>query len=511
MDVQNFVKIRQAEWSGFVHRDFKDLSPACLAGQTPPDAHRTSLEKVASSDTAEVYRYSVRTHSGPCILYLKKYSSRSWLDQAKHLVRPSRAQRAFRAALLLERYGLQSPQPAAMLIRQKGLLVDENLLITLQIPEACSLYTLLESRSRGHGGPSLADIRRMIAELGATIGRMHKARIVHGDLRSGNIFVSKAGGNWTFYFIDNERTARSPFLPFRGSIKNLVQLNMLRRIITHTDRLRFLRAYATGAGLSKQQSRRVAWTVIKRTQKRLKHRSRTRVGTADASMTNHWAFQRSRSGRRKGIFRMDFCTGDAASDFLREIDHLMETGQVLKQDTATSVVRCTYNKHDVVIKRYNYQGLWHSLRHTLKGSRAQKSWRYGHRLMSVHIPCAAPLGLIEERFFGMIRQSYIINDYIEGPLLYDVMNRPGYSPQEREAVMQKSRHLLEALGRNRFTHADMKPANLIIHKNQPVLIDLDSMDHHRLSFYFRYRYNKMVTYFHRRVHGKTKKYQDGKP
>jgi tRNA A-37 threonylcarbamoyl transferase component Bud32 len=502
--ISNFEKNRNNGWTILIQNQFRSTNLISLICQEPSNA--AGKEKVTSSEMAEVYRCTVEIEGKAVKLYVKEYLSRSTLDLIKHLLRPSRAMRAFKAGLMLEANGLHAPETAAVLEKRSGL-VCRNILVTREMNNARALYTFFESpRASGDTG-----LRPMIKELGRTIGLMHAKGISHGDLRGGNLFVSNEASGLRFYFIDNERTTCHRHLPTRRRIKNLVQLNMLQYSIRSTDRMRFYKGYLETAGLDPAAGKILMQHVIKKTAARLKKRGQHHIGIPEVKPQDHSSYQRVRRENREGIFLNSFCNPASGKKLLESIDSLSSGGQVLKNDQATRVVRCEYNGHDIVIKRYNYQGLWHSLRHTLKGSRAKKSWRYGHRLMKADIPCAAPLGLIEERFLGIIRQSYIINDYIEGPLLYDVMNRPGYSPQEREAVMQKSRHLLEALGRNRFTHADMKPANLIIHKNQPVLIDLDSMDHHRLSFYFRYRYNKMVTYFHRRVHGKTKKYQDGKP
>ncbi len=503
-DISNYIKTRDGGWTILLHKQFQSVGLISLIRQEPSDAAGNKLEKVRSSDAARVYRCSVETGGESVTLYIKEYLPRTGFDWIKHLFRPSRAERAFRAGLMLEQDGLNTPPIAAMLIKKKGPVVTENILITREMKQSHALYSCFE------GAPPAAvistqDKRRLFFSLGKTIGQMHAAGIFHGDLRGGNVFVSKKGDGWHFYFIDNERTLKYRHLPSRLRIKNLVQLNMLPKNITTTDRMRFLSAYTKTAGLTKNQCRRIAKAVTKKTLRRLKHRANTRTGISDTSLQIHWDFQRAHLGCRDGIFKIDFCKGGTAAEFLRQIDTLMETGKMLKNDTATCVVRCLYNNHDIVIKRYNYQGIWHSLRHTLKGSRARKCWRFGHRLMDAHIPCAAPLGLIEERTFGIIRQSYIINEFIEGPLLYDVMNRPGYSQQKRDAVMQKAEQLLEDMGRYRLTHADMKPANLIIHNRQPVLIDLDSMQQHRMGLYFRYRYKKMVTYFHCRLHGKKRK------
>ena len=215
-------------------------------------------------------------------------------------------------------------------------------------------------------------------------------------------------------------------------------------------------------------------------------------------------YYRFKNGHLRGMFSRAMFPPAEAAGFAGRIDRLMEKGQILKCGDTCFVSRIKWNGRDVVVKRYNHKGFWHSLRHTLKGGRAKKCWLLGHWLTVLGIPCAKPIAFIEQRKFGLLRQSYIVNDFIEGPLLYDVMNRPGYSPQERDAVMQKARQRLENLGCHHFTHADMKPSNMILHRGQPVLIDLDSMQRHRIRWYFQYRYKKMVDRFEGRIYGKKK-------
>jgi hypothetical protein len=72
---------------------------------------------------------------------------------------------------------------------------------------------------------------------------MHRAGIIHGDLRPGNVLARKVADGWEFFFLDNERTRKWPWLPMRLRLKNLVQINMLPEGISRTDRMRFFQAY----------------------------------------------------------------------------------------------------------------------------------------------------------------------------------------------------------------------------------------------------------------------------
>ena len=146
---------------------------------------------------------------------------------------------------------------------------------------------------------------------------------------------------------------------------------------------------------------------------------------------------------------------------------------------------------DVVVKRYNHKGLWHSLRHTLKGSRAKKCWLFGHWLKCLEIPVAKPLAFIELRHCGIIRQSYILNDYIEGRNIRDYVNQPDLDENTREQVRAKTLALLGQIVEHRITHGDLKATNILICDDQPVLIDLDSMKYHRCRWLLKVYQRKM--------------------
>ncbi|MEN8128096.1 MAG: lipopolysaccharide kinase InaA family protein [Planctomycetota bacterium] len=501
-NLKDYVTVCEGGWTGYVHADFQHVPLSSLIDPTVSDEQRGPFEKVHSSDMAEVYRYSFKTQETSGLLYLKKHHHRSMLDAVKHLFRPSRAKRAFDAGLMLKKHGLNAPQNIAFLQKKEGPLSAEDILITQEIANATPLSTVLRSNETNLGPMTGNNKRKMIAELGTAIGQMHKAGISHGDLRTGNVFVRQESSRWRFIFIDNERTVKHVVLPVWLRLKNLVQLNMQQVNVSATDRMRFLQAYRQAADIGRLRSKRIARTVAKRTVQRFKQRTKSRIGLSGTDPQTHWNCQTARANRYSGIFLTDFAKSDTAAQLFGQIEDLTKTGTVLKDDVSTRVVRSMYNGWDIVIKRYNYQGFWHSLRHTIKGSRAKKCWRFGHLLTAVGIPCAAAIGVVEERRFGMIHQSYIINAFVAGPLLHALMNDPDCSPQEQRSIVQKAEGVLEQLGRHRLTHSDMKSSNMIISGGAPVLIDLDSMRQHRQGPYFRNRYKKMLQTFHQRLYGK---------
>jgi len=104
-----FDKIRQGNCTLFINRDFRndDLEQALSAGEKSLQEHY-KLTPVLSSRTSRVYKFSTSFNGTERLIYFKQYLFRSNWDFIKHLVRSSRARRAFKASLILEKNGFET-------------------------------------------------------------------------------------------------------------------------------------------------------------------------------------------------------------------------------------------------------------------------------------------------------------------------------------------------------------------------------------------------------------------
>ncbi len=202
------------------------------------DPQRFGAEPVVSSASTRVWRLALPADASHRRLYLKEYVTRSWLDRLKQMVRANRARRALRGALLLAQAGLKTPQIVAV-----PTLKGRCFIATIEVAGASPALEYFRPGCAPCEASTRHQRREILRQLGAEVGRMHRAGIVHGDLRPRNILIRRGDQGWEFFFIDNERTTKWPWIPRRLRLKNLVQVNMLPREITHTDRLRFFRAY----------------------------------------------------------------------------------------------------------------------------------------------------------------------------------------------------------------------------------------------------------------------------
>jgi tRNA A-37 threonylcarbamoyl transferase component Bud32 len=143
----------------------------------------------------------------------------------------------------------------------------------------------------------------------------------------------------------------------------------------------------------------------------------------------------------------------------------------------------TATSHQLVVKRYNIKGILHAISRSLRTTRAAISWANAHRLMLLGLPTATPIALIEKRyFFNMLKShSYFVTSYINAPdvALYFAQEK---DKLKRAEVMREIANLFYKLYLLKLSHGDMKATNIKINHDKPVLIDLDSMQQHQLTW-----------------------------
>ena len=220
------------------------------------DGQRSSFARLSSSKFARVFKFDIIFKGKIYGLILKQYLNRGLSDVLKNFLLPCRAQRAFKAGLMLKKNGFLTPEIAAM--GEK--IFAANFLVTAEVKNAVSLPELLNK--------SMPEKHQLVRQFAQTVGKMHDKNIFHGDLRLGNVLVKSADSKFDFYFLDNERTKKFRKLPDRLRLKNLVQINMFRENISNSDRMRFFKEYLKQQNV-KLNAGDFAARIITRTSERL--------------------------------------------------------------------------------------------------------------------------------------------------------------------------------------------------------------------------------------------------
>ena len=203
------------------------------------------------------------------------------------------------------------------------------------------------------------------------------------------------------------------------------------------------------------------------------------------------------NNQRSAVFDKDFCYEDEPLDFVGQLDALMDGGKVLKDGNTCYVSRLSFSGKDIVVKRYNNKGFLHSLRHTIKRSRARRGWLNGHRLGMLNIATPKPLAYIEQRKGLLVEKSYLVTQYVEGQRLYEFLRDDNVAHERRSEVMQMIKTMLEKLAKYKITHGDLKHTNILITETGPVLTDLDGMTVHCSKLLYRNKRTKDIKRFMR--------------
>jgi len=491
-----FDKIRRKNCTLYICRNFRNeiLEQALLCGQKWLQEHY-QLTSVPSSESARVHKFTVNFNGVDRGVYFKQYLSNSVWKFAKRLVRVSRAKRAFEATKMLAENGFDVPAIIAVGECNSVFFDRRNFLATLEVEKAKPIYQTLCECKQGLSKQQLRHRRELIRTFGQTVGRMHAKGIFHGDLRLGNVLARQEGRCWRFFFLDNERTAKFSRLPCRLRIKNLVQVNMAPRgLFTNTDRMRFFKEYCTENTTAKEQKIALIKEILKRTDQRLSEKKRCSREIRKCLRTNE-RYLRIKVGTNLAVFDRAFCPSNGTAnpvDFVRQIDALMDKGQILKNDSTCYVSRLTWNDKDIVVKRYNHKGLIHSLRHTIKTPRARRGWLHAHRLSILNIATPRPICYIDQRRGLLTWKSYLTTEYVEGQILYHFLRDSNVTQERRSTVARQVAELLDKLGKYRITHGDLKHSNILITETGPVLTDLDAMKVYRCNWWFKIKKNKDI-------------------
>ncbi|HEY2386662.1 MAG TPA: lipopolysaccharide kinase InaA family protein [Candidatus Binatia bacterium] len=257
-----------------------------LAEGEPGDPHaraRQWLDLVARLDAAPTSWHSSKhavTHrvllDGETV-YVKRYRRYRVRTQLKDMVRASKARHAMRVGVELAAAGFVVPRVLAAGDERRGPLLRGAWLATATldgVPLAERLATLAAARRRE--APSerrrlLAAKRRLLASLGSSVGQLHAAGFVAGDLVPANVWSAGADRDGTIALLDHDRTRRGPApAPWGRARRNLVQLNRFALPgVVMTDRLRVYRGYAAARGWGRDAARRrLPWVIAKTIERR---------------------------------------------------------------------------------------------------------------------------------------------------------------------------------------------------------------------------------------------------
>jgi hypothetical protein len=417
-----FVKIKQKNLTLYIRKSFlvSDLGQALLAGEET-FRKKYPLKTLPSSEFSRVCKFNISFEGADRDIYIKWFFRKSTLASIKALFCGSLAKCSYKAEAMLAQNGFDVPVTVAIGESRSGPFHSESFSVTIGIENTKRAIDIARQAREFVTTEQFASFHDLTRNFGITIGKMHANGIFHGDLRFGNVLFKPEGASWRFFFIDNARTQKFMLLPLWLRIKNLVQLNLSTYgLLRRTDRMRFFREYCTRAGISKKLAKVLVKAILLKTSRRLNIENRVRRAL-DKTLRTNSKYALVKTANCRGMFVTSLWNQAGRIDFLNNLEKLIESGEILKNNDICVVSRLKWNGSDIAMARYKTKGLADSIRQTIGPSIAKRAWLNAHRARVLKLPVPNPLAYFELRKSGLVRSSCFVTEYVEGQKLSDFL------------------------------------------------------------------------------------------
>jgi len=155
---------------------------------------------------------------------------------------------------------------------------------------------------------------------------------------------------------------------------------------------------------------------------------------------------------------------EAAQKILAAPDRFLEQTTLLKRGSGTTIG----GGGGLVLKRYNFRSD-RVLKDLFRHSKGLKAYRKAYHLELAGIPTAAALAAAEERHFGLRWRSFFLMTEIA-----PAQNLRWCVPDR--AKLEAAARLIAHLHREGFSHADLKPDNILLDaEERAFIVDVDAL------------------------------------
>ena len=377
----------------------------------------------------------------------------------------------------LRRRGLSSPEPLFY-----GKTEDGRWIVVIEkIADSATVVDMLNETA--HKSKKLYLLVRVCREL----ARQHRQGVLQKDLHLGNYLTA---GNRIYVLDPSEMQFASRQVSRKQSISQLALLVCHSPAGDMRSTQAACREYFEARGWDFRDSDELLL------QRELFAHRKTGVKRAlKKCVRTSKRYLRIKAGAHTAVFDRAFCEGGEPLDLMDHIDTLMDAGHILKDGNTCYVSRLSWNGKDVVVKRYNHKGFFHSLRQSLRASRARRGWLNGHRLRMLGISTPRPLAYFEQHRGPLLWDCYLVTEYVQGPKLYHFLREAGTTEEQRSTATARVIDMLNSMGEYKISHGDLKHSNIVIAEDGPTITDLDGMKVHKLSWTYKARRAKDIARF----------------
>jgi hypothetical protein len=176
---------------------------------------------------------------------VKQYRNVTAWGKLKDSLRVSKGKVSWIAANELFRQGISGLKPLAYVEKARVGLLEESFFMMESPADYLEMDRyLIKSFGNGPSRDLITKKREFIQQFAQCIGRLHRAHIYHGDLKTCNILTRESAVDWDFSLIDLDAVRLGTVVNVRRALKNLVQINCsIPGFLGYGDRIRFLKWY----------------------------------------------------------------------------------------------------------------------------------------------------------------------------------------------------------------------------------------------------------------------------
>jgi tRNA A-37 threonylcarbamoyl transferase component Bud32 len=469
-----------------------------LRGLRLPEWERDGrVEIIKQSLHRTVYRVGL----GERAVFVKHYPIQDLPSRIKRWLRPAKALREWRKALVLRRHAIPTIRPLAVGVHADG----ASSFVSEALDGAVGLHEFVERhwadwRRLGNW----SECRALVKELGGFLGHLFRSGIVHADLHGDNILVRQnKSGQREWFLIDPYDIEASSWLGRMlrwlqpASDLNLRSLQTSLALVAMaywyalrpTDRLRCWRELRRVCGNELPMNR---------------DEERAFLDAVDQEVWQRtlavWSKRSNRCVKANRDFyqlRSKRCQAWASqilpADWLLQV--LRDPFRPLKDATTTILKTSRHGQVAVVhgpdgtplvYKLFSPRNRLDRLASLCRESPAQRCYRSAYRLELARIPTARPLAVIQQRKRGTIAASFLVTEFVpDAPGLIEFVKQCQALADQgalRQLMRQLAKHV-RRLHDFRLSHRDMKAANFLVRVKdgtpQPLFIDLRGIHTHR--------------------------------
>jgi hypothetical protein len=167
---------------------------------------------------------------------------------------------------------------------------------------------------------------------------------------------------------------------------------------------------------------------------------------------------------------------------------VLENGELLRRTQYRAAVLVESGSQTFVLKHYFRRSLRYSLKQTIFGSQAMRSFNVGCVLANSGIRTPRPMACIDNRWRGLQRDCFLLYPHVDGVSLRRSINLGYMNDADIARTWRKLQSLWEQLTSLRVGLKDANTGNFIVTSNGTLwLIDLDDCRIHRSSVVCRAR------------------------